>query len=69
MERLLKTTEQYRVNDEDKAYAFVENIKNNQAGFTLTKHAITLKVKKSKGEIIDSYYIVNIEKVFNEETI
>ena len=65
---LLKTTDIYRVNDETEAVEMIQNYKNNQAieGYTLTKSGYVLKNKKAKGEIIDSWAIVTIEKTFNE---
>lgn len=65
---LLKTTDIYRVDDETEAVEMIQNYKNNQAmeGYTLTKSGYVLKNKKAKGEIIDSWAIVTIEKTFNE---
>ena len=65
---LLKTTDIYRVDDETEAVEMIQNYKNNQAtdGYTLTKAGYVLKNKKAKGEIIDSWAIVTIEKTFNE---
>ena len=65
---LLKTTDVYRVDDETEAVEMIKNYKNNQAmeGYTLTKSGYVLKNKKAKGEIIDSWAIVTIEKTFNE---
>ena len=65
---LLKTTDIFRVDDETEAVEMIQNYKNNQAteGYTLTKYGYVLKNKKAKGEIIDSWAIVTIEKTFNE---
>lgn len=65
---LLKTTDIYRVDDETEAVEMIQNYKNNQAtdSYTLTKSGYVLKNKKAKGEIIDSWAIVTIEKTFNE---
>ena len=65
---LLKTTDIYRVDDETEAVEMIQKYKNNQVtdGYTLTKSGYVLKNKKAKGEIIDSWAIVTIEKTFNE---
>ena len=65
---LLKTTDVYRVDDETEAVEMIQAYKNNQTieGYSLTKSGYVLKSKKSKGEIIDSWAVVTIEKTFNE---
>ena len=64
---LLKTTDIYRVDDETEAVEMIQNYKNNQTtdGYTLTKSGYVLKTKKAKGEIVDSWAVVTIEKTFN----
>ena len=68
MRTLLKTTDIYRVEDEEEAVRLIEEFKNNQLqeGYTLTKSGYALKTKKSKGEIIDSWAITTIERTFTE---
>lgn len=68
MKMLMKTTDVYRVNDEDEAMRLIDDFKSNQntEGYTLTKSGYVLKTKKSKGEIIDSWAVVTIEKTFDE---
>lgn len=63
---LLKTTDVYRVADEEEAVRCIEKFKNDQLveGYSLTKSGYVLKNKKSKGEIIDSWAIVTIERTF-----
>ena len=65
---LMKNTEVHRVNNEEEAVQMIERSKNEQIseGYTLTKSGYVLKNKKSKGEIIDSWAIVTLEKTFNE---
>ena len=65
---LLKTTDIYRVDDETEAVEMIQNYKNNQTtdSYTLTKSGYVLKTKKAKGEIVDSWAVVTIEKTFNE---
>ena len=68
MKTLIKTTDVYRVENEEEAVKMIERIKNDALteGYTLTKSGYVLKNKKSKGEIIDSWAVVTLEKTFNE---
>ncbi len=68
MKNLLKTVDTFRVADEEEAVRLIEEYKNNQAveAYTLTKSGYVLKTKKSKGEIVDSWAIVTVERTFNE---
>jgi len=65
---LLKQTDVYRVDTEEEALNMIQNCKEIQfkEGYTLTKSSYTFKAKKSKGEIVDSWYVVSTEKTFNE---
>lgn len=66
MKLLMKTTDVYRVNDEEEAVQMINEFKDNQLrdGYMLTKSGYVLKTKKAKGEIIDSYALVTVEKTF-----
>ena len=68
MRMLMKTTDVYRVNDEEEAVKLIEEFKDKQieGGYSLTKSSYVLKTKKSKGEIIDSWAVVSVERTFNE---
>jgi len=68
MKSLLKTVDTYRVNDEEEAVRLIEKFKNDQAteGYSLTKSGYVLKNKKSKGEIVDSWAVVTIERTYTE---
>ena len=68
MKILLKTTEQYRVDNEDEAVKMIEKAKDDalNEGYTLTKSSYVIKTKKSKGEIVDMWAICNLEKTFND---
>lgn len=68
MKMKLKETEIYRVQNEEEAVQMINDYKNRQLteGFTLSKSGYVLKNKKSKGEIIDSWAVVTLEKTFNE---
>lgn len=65
---LLKTTDVYRVDNEEAAVRMINDAKDAQTsgGYTLTKSSYVLKTKKSKGEIVDSWVIVSLEKTFDE---
>lgn len=68
MKTLIKTTDVYRVDSEGEAMQMINDCKNDAAseGYMLTKSSNVIKTKKSKGEIIDSWYIVTLEKTFND---
>ena len=61
---LMKQTDEIKVGTEDEAKALIENFKDKAAeeGFEITSYTSTLKEKKSKGEVIDNFYIVKIVK-------
>lgn len=69
MRILKKTTDVYRVDNEEEALALIEEFKDNQLvnNYTVTKSGYVLKTKKSKGEIIDSWMLCTIERTFNDE--
>lgn len=69
MRTWLKTVDTFRVNDEEEAVQLIEEYKNNQRvdGYSLTKSSYALKNKKSKGEIIDSWAIVTVERTFDNQ--
>jgi hypothetical protein len=64
----MKTTEVYRADNEEEAVQMINEYKDRQLteGFTLSKSGYVLKTKKSKGEVIDSWTVVTLEKTFNE---
>lgn len=68
MKQLIKTTDVFRASDETEAVEMIQYYKDNQLteGYSLTKSGYVIKTKKSKGEIVDSWAIVTIEKTFNE---
>ena len=68
MKMLLKTTEVYRADNEEEAVQMINEYKDRQLteAYTLTKSGYVLKTKKSKGEIIDTWAVVTIEKTFND---
>lgn len=66
MRILLKTTDVYRVDNEEEAVKMINEYKDNQTsgGYSLTKSGYVLKTKKSKGEIVDSWAVVSVEKTY-----
>ena len=68
MKILLKTVDTFRVEDEEEAVRLIEEYKDKQIaeGYSLTKSGYVLKNKKSKGEIIDSWAVVTVERSFTE---
>ena len=67
MSRLLtKQTDAYRVDTEEEAVEMINDAKDGQTrgGYTLTKSGDTMKTKKAKGEIVDSWFIVSLEKSY-----
>ena len=64
--QLLKTTDVFRVQDEEEAIKLIEEYKNQQLveGYILSKSGYALKTKKQKGEVVDSWAVVNIERTF-----
>ena len=68
MKQLLKTTDVYRVETEEDAMNLIQDFKDRQniEGYTVTKSGYVLKTKKSKGEIIESWFIATVERSFIE---
>jgi len=64
---IMKQTDEIRVDTEEEAKALIENFKAqaDANGYEIVSYTSTLKEKKSKGEVIDSYYIVKIVKRWN----
>lgn len=67
MGEIQKRTDEIRVNTEEEAKALIESFKekSKNEGYEITSYTSTLKEKKSKGEVIDSYYIVKIVMRWN----
>jgi hypothetical protein len=57
----IKDSETYRVDSEEEAMQLIEDMKSN---FTVTKASYAMKTKKSKGEIIDVWFQVSIERSY-----
>lgn len=58
--RLLKETFEFRTDTEADALKLIEEYRTNanSKGYTVTKASYTRKDKKSKGEIIDTAYVI-----------
>ena len=65
---LLKQTDVFRVDGEEEAIDMIQDCKDKQLteAYTLTKSGYVFKTKKSKGEIVDSWYVVTTEKTFSD---
>ena len=53
--RLLKEVKTFRFENEVEADNFVQQEKDNQNGYEITKTVVQLKNKKSKGVIVDTW--------------
>lgn len=65
MKYLIQTVETYRVDSEGEADQLIQEAKKDSR-FDLLKSSTEKKDVKSKGEIIDTYYKVQLHKAFNE---
>ena len=61
---LIKTVETYRCDTENEAKNFIESQKNG-GQYTLSKYTSETKEVKEKGEVVDSYQLVSLTKVFD----
>ena len=61
---LIRQTDEITVGAEEEAKALIESFKEKAKaeGFEIVSYSTTLKEKKAKGEVIDSYYICKIVK-------
>lgn len=68
MAQSLKKTEQFKVFTDEEALALIAKIKEdeNNEGYEVIKYSVTLKEKKSKGEVIDAFFLVEITKRWSE---
>ncbi len=64
--QLTQQTDVYRVDTEEEAVDMIQDAKDNQArnGYTLLKSGYVMKTKKSKGQIIDAWFLVSLQKSF-----
>lgn len=64
MKYLIEATEIYRVDSESEANALLEEAKGEG---NLSKYSCVHKERKSKGEVIDEWYRVTLNKKFTDE--
>ncbi len=69
MKQLQRITEVYRVDTEDAAARLIEEFKEgaSEGGYEITKYESKYRNKKIKGEIIESWFVVTIQKDFDLE--
>lgn len=67
MKYLIEVTENYRVDSEKEAAALIEEAKQNQRQYALSKYSSVQKERKQKGEVIDSWFKVSLTKKFTDE--
>lgn len=63
---LISSVETYRFDSEEEVVSFLESVKDNNK-YTLLSYSSRVKNLKSKGEIVDSWFQVQVKKVFNDE--
>jgi hypothetical protein len=63
---LITTTEVYRVDSESEVDAAIAEAKADDS-FNLVKYNREYKERKSKGDVIDSWYKLSLVKSFNDE--
>lgn len=64
--RLLKVTEEYRVDSEIEAKEVMEQFRSEAPanGYSIGSCGYTYKEKKAKGETIDSAFLVKVVKIY-----
>lgn len=62
---LINKVETYRVDSENQAKRFVEDLKNSDG--EVLKHSIEYKEQKSKGEVVQSWYRLVVKRQYNDE--
>lgn len=66
MRYLIKTTEVYRVANEEEAKALLEELKADHS-YELSKYSSVKKERRKKGEIEDEWVQFTVTRVFNSE--
>ena len=64
MERLLKVVETYRADTEEEVKTLINDAKADSS-FELTKYSSEYKEKKSKGEVIDAAWVIQLHKSYS----
>ena len=65
---LISTVENYRLETEDEVNQFKQEQREeaDRIGYVINTFNISLKERKSKGEVVESWYIVSIKKIFED---
>ncbi len=63
---LISVSEKYRIDTENEALKFIEEAKNDSR-YELAKYSTAKKCTKQKGEIVDEWVQVTLNKVFDSE--
>ncbi len=65
---LVSTVESYRLETEDDVNRFKQEQREeaDRIGYVINTFNISLKERKSKGEVVESWYIVSIKKIFED---
>ncbi len=68
MEILMKKVETYKIDTMPNAEAFVEQVKKDpdHEGYEVKSYKIVKKEKKSKGIVVEEWYLVEVQKVWND---
>lgn len=66
MRYLIKTTEVYRVADEEEAKTLLEELKADHS-YELAKYSSVKKERRRKGEVEDEWVQFTVTRVFNSE--
>lgn len=67
MRSLVRTTDIFKVDTESEAVTLVQEYKDNASseGYDLTKYESKYRNKKTKGEIVEEWYQVTLQKDFD----
>lgn len=58
--RLTAETKTFRCDSEEEAIATIQKYKDEADGYEVKKSGYTMRTKKSKGEIIDLWYVTTV---------
>lgn len=66
MVKLVKQTKEYVVDTENEVKELISTAKQQQLdkGYTLTNYSSKIKEKKSKGEVIASWFVVHLVETY-----
>jgi len=69
MKELKRTTDVFKVSTEAEAAQLIQEFKENAVveGYDLTKYESKYRNKKAKGEIVESWFVVTLQKDFGAD--